>query len=216
MLNVNNLNSGFIINDKKISVVRDLSFSLSKGETLGIAGESGCGKTITAYSIMRLLNFPAKIFSGQILFNGCNLLNLQEKDMQKIRGKDIAMIFQEPSAALDPCYSAGEHICEALKSHTSLNKAERKENAISLIKDMMIPDAQSVFNKYPHELSGGMQQRIMIAIALSCNPSLLIADEPTTALDVTIQAQIMSLLKEIKDTTFIFNNYKKFLHNFIV
>lgn len=195
ILEVRDLNAGFVIDGNNHLAARNVTFSVEKGEAVGLIGESGCGKTVTAYSIMRLLKHPGKIFSGSIIYNGTDLTGLTESEMRNIRGKNISMIFQEPSTALDPCYSAGYQITETILAHEKITKSEAKNRAIELISDMRIPDPGKIYSRYPHELSGGMQQRIMIASALASNPDLLIADEPTTALDVTIQSQILSILK---------------------
>ncbi|GAH90398.1 unnamed protein product, partial [marine sediment metagenome] len=167
---------------------------------MGIVGESGCGKSVTALSIMRLIpNPPGKIVAGEIYFEGHNLLQLDEKEMRKIRGKKISMIFQEPMTSLDPVFTIGHEIMESIQLHQGLKKKEARQKAIQVLKTVGMPDVERRIDSYPHELSGGMRQRAMIAMALSCNPALLIADEPTTALDVTIQAQILRLIHELKD-----------------
>ncbi len=196
LLNVKNLKTYFFTHEGIVKAVDDVSFSIKKGETLSIVGESGSGKSVTALSIMRLVpNPPGKIVGGKIIFDGTNLLDLQEKDMIKIRGKRISMIFQEPMTSLDPVFTVGHEIIEALILHQSMDKKSARKKAIELLKIVGIPDPEKRIDNYPHEMSGGMRQRVMIAMALSCNPDLLIADEPTTALDVTIQAQILRLMK---------------------
>ncbi|MBP7901450.1 MAG: ABC transporter ATP-binding protein [Spirochaetes bacterium] len=195
LLEVKSLYAGFRIKGEIYPAARDISFSLEKGQALGIIGESGCGKTVTAYSIMRLLQSPGEIISGSVYFKEEDLLQYSKEEMRKIRGKEISMIFQEPSTALDPCYTAGYQISETILAHQNISKAEAKNKAIALIDSMKIPDPEKIYNCYPHELSGGMQQRIMIASALASGSSLMIADEPTTALDVTVQSQILSILK---------------------
>ena len=200
LLEVKSLYAGFRIRDKLYPAARDISFTLEKGHALGLIGESGCGKTVTAYSIMRLLQSPGEIISGSVYFKDEDLLQCSEAEMRKKRGKEISMIFQEPSTALDPCYTAGYQISETILAHQNISKAEARNKAIALIDSMKIPDPEKIYSCYPHELSGGMQQRIMIASALASGSSLMIADEPTTALDVTVQSQILSILKsKVKD-----------------
>jgi len=183
-----------------IKAVDDVSFSIKKGETLGIVGESGCGKTMTALSLLRLIpSPPGRIVSGEIVCQGKDILSLPEKEMRKIRGKVISMIFQEPMTSLNPVFTIGYQIREAIQIHLGLKKKEARERAIYMLSKVGIPDPSSRVDAYPHELSGGMRQRAMIAIALSTGPDLLIADEPTTALDVTIQAQILNLMAELKN-----------------
>ncbi len=199
VLEVSNLVTTITLEEGTITPVNNLSFSIPKGKTLGIVGESGCGKSITALSIMGLLPKPqGKIVDGSINFNGEDLCGLKEKYMESIRGKEISMIFQEPMTALNPVFTIGNQISESLRLHLHMSKEEAKERSISLLRKVGIPSPESRFNDYPHNLSGGMRQRAMIAMALSCNPQLLIADEPTTALDVTIQAQILDLMREMQ------------------
>ena len=200
LLEVKNLKTYFYTDDGVVKSVDDVSFSVEKGKTLGIVGESGCGKSITSLSIMQLVETPpGKIVGGEILYQGENLLEKNKDQMRKIRGGEIAMIFQEPMTSLNPVFTVGKQIMEALMLHTDLDKAQAKERAIEMLKLVKIPLPEKRFNEYPHQLSGGMRQRVMIAMALSCNPKLLICDEPTTALDVTIQAQILDLLRNLKD-----------------
>ncbi|NCO24377.1 MAG: dipeptide/oligopeptide/nickel ABC transporter ATP-binding protein [Candidatus Infernicultor aquiphilus] len=200
LLKVKNLKTYFFTHEGTVKAVDEVSFSVNQGKTLGLVGESGCGKSVTALSIMRLIpNPPGKIVSGEIWFEGKNLLKLNEKEIRKIRGKKISMIFQEPMTSLDPVFTIGHEIVEAIQLHQGLNKDEAKKKAIEALKIVGIPDAEKRIDHYPHQLSGGMRQRVMIAMALSCNPTLLIADEPTTALDVTIQAQILRLINDLKD-----------------
>lgn len=182
-----------------VKAVNDVSFHIQKGETVCIVGESGCGKSVTALSLMRLVQSPGKITGGTIKFKGQDLLQATEKDMQRLRGNDIAMIFQEPMSSLNPVLTIGEQIMEPLIEHQLISKKQALAKAVELIKQVGIPGGREIAASYPHELSGGMLQRIMIAIALSNEPQLLIADEPTTALDVTIQAQILDLLRQIKE-----------------
>jgi len=199
LLRVKNLKTYFFTHEGTIKAVDGVSFTIKKGETLGLVGESGCGKSVTALSIMRLVQSPpGKIVGGKIYFEGKNLLELKEKEMRKIRGCKISMIFQEPMTSLDPMFTIGFEIMEVLKLHQNLKKDEAKKKAIESLYKVRFPDPEKRIDDYPHELSGGMRQRVMIAMALSCNPALLIADEPTTALDVTIQAQILKLIDELR------------------
>ncbi len=192
LLEVKNLKTYFYTDDGVAKAVDDVSFTLDKGETLGLVGESGCGKSVSALSIMRLIaEPPGKIVGGEILFKGKNILKMNEKEMQDIRGNDIGMIFQEPMTSLNPVFTCGDQIEEAVILHQKLSKEEAKAKAIEMLNLVGIPAPEQRYNEYPHQLSGGMRQRIMIAMALSCNPEILIADEPTTALDVTVQAQIL-------------------------
>lgn len=193
-----NLRTNFYTSGGVVKAVNDVSFSIKEGETLCVVGESGCGKSVTAMSLMRLVSHPGKTVGGQILYKGEDLLQLKERQMRTIRGNEIAMIFQEPMTSLNPVFKIGKQITEPLILHKGMSKQEAKKRAIELIELVNIPRAAQIFDAYPHELSGGMRQRIMIAIALACNPKLLIADEPTTALDVTIQAQILDLMRNIK------------------
>ncbi len=197
VLKINNLNVIFS-QEKDILAVRDLYLSIEKGETLGLVGESGCGKSATAFSILQLINPPGKIQSGEILYKGQNLFAMQEHEIRKIRGKEISMIFQEPMTSLNPVFEIGFQISQTIKLHLNKTKKEAMDMAIEILNMAGIPNPRRRYSAYPHELSGGMRQRIMIAIALSAQPSLLIADEPTTALDMTIQAQILDLLLNIQ------------------
>ncbi len=176
-----------------------VSLDVNKGETLGVVGESGSGKTVTAQSILRVVPSPGKIVEGTIEFEGRNLLKLSEEEMQRIRGKEIAYIFQDPTTTLDPVYKVGEQLSEVIMRHHSISKKDALAKATDILRSVEIPDPEIRINQYPHELSGGTKQRIAIARALSCDPTLILADEPTTALDVTIQAQILDLLKELKN-----------------
>jgi oligopeptide/dipeptide ABC transporter ATP-binding protein len=176
-----------------------VSFAIDEGKTLGLVGESGCGKSVTSLSIMRLIaSPPGKIVGGEIFYRGRDLLRLKNEEMRKIRGNEISMIFQEPMTSLNPVFTVGNQIGEAIKLHQGLGKKETRAKTIEMLRLVKIADPESRVDAYPHQLSGGMRQRVMIAMALSCNPSLLIADEPTTALDVTIQAQILELIKELQ------------------
>ena len=200
LLEVKNLKTYFYTDEGVVKSVDDVSFDVEKGKTLGIVGESGCGKSITSLSIMQLVETPpGKIVGGEIIYQGENLLEQNKDQMRKIRGGEIAMIFQEPMTSLNPVFTVGKQIMEALRLHTDLDKEKAKERAIEMLKLVKIPLPEKRFNEYPHQLSGGMRQRVMIAMALSCNPKLLICDEPTTALDVTIQAQILDLINELKE-----------------
>jgi oligopeptide/dipeptide ABC transporter ATP-binding protein len=200
VLEVKGLKTYFYTDDGVAKSVDGVDFSLRKGQTLGIVGESGCGKSVTSLSIMRLVSEPAgKIAGGEILFDGENLLKKSEKEMRKIRGNRISMIFQEPMTCLNPVLTIGYQINEVLKLHQGMTTEEATRKSIEMLKLVGIPLPDKRFHEYSHQLSGGMRQRVMIAMALACNPALLIADEPTTALDVTIQAQILELMKELKE-----------------
>lgn len=195
-----NLKTHFFTEDGIVKAVNDVSFKIKEGETVGVVGESGCGKSVTAMSLMRLIpNPPGRIVAGEILFEGRNVLNLSDSEMREIRGNEISVIFQEPMTSLNPVFTIGEQIEEVIILHQNLSKVEARKKAIEMLKLVGIPRAEEVVDSYPHELSGGMRQRAMIAMAVSCNPKLLIADEPTTALDVTIQAQILDIMKNLKD-----------------
>lgn len=199
LLEINNLRVSFITGETEFEAVKDVSFHLNKGETLGIVGESGSGKSVTARSIMRLLPSPPSFLkSGNIMFKDQELTELAEKQMETIRGKDISMIFQDPMTSTNPTIRIGDQVAESLIKHQSMSKTEAYTQTIELLKLVGIRDAEERYRQYPHEFSGGMRQRVMIAMALACNPSLLIADEPTTALDVTIQAQILKLMRDMQ------------------
>jgi len=198
LLDVNNLQTHFPTRAGLLRAVDDVSFYIQPGELLGLVGESGCGKSITALSIMRLIAPPGKIVGGEISFDGRNLLELSDSEMRAIRGDDIAMIFQDPMTSLNPVFTVGEQIAEALRLHRKLSRKAARAAAIEAMREVSIPDPSRRISDYPHQLSGGMRQRVMIAMALACDPKLLIADEPTTALDVTIQAQILELLNELR------------------
>jgi len=193
------MKTSFYTHVGEVQAVRGVSFSLKKGEALGIVGESGSGKSVTSMSVMQLLQYPGKVKEGEIMFKGDDILKKSKKDMMNIRGDEIAMIFQDPMTSLNPVYKIGDQIMEAIIRHQGLSKAEAREKAIDMLRLVGIPSPEERVDNYPHEFSGGMRQRAMIAIALSCEPDLLIADEPTTALDVTIQAQILELLKELSE-----------------
>jgi peptide/nickel transport system ATP-binding protein len=199
LLDVRNLKTYFFTDEGMVRAVDGIDLYINQGETLGVVGESGCGKSVTALSIMKLIpQPPGKIVEGEIIYNGVNLVDLKPNRMRKIRGKEIAMIFQEPMTSLNPVFTCGEQIAEALRLHEGLGRRDAMDKTVDMLKLVHIPNAERRVKEYPHQLSGGMRQRIMIAMALSCNPKLLIADEPTTALDVTIQAQILDLLNELK------------------
>ena len=196
ILEVKDLRTEFHIREGIVPAVDGVSFHINPQETLAIVGESGCGKSVTALSIMRLIKCPpGKIAQGEILFEGVNLLSLPEDKMREIRGNDIAMIFQEPMTSLNPVYTVGDQIAEAIILHQKVSKSKAREKTVEMLRKVEIPEPAKRFSEYPHQLSGGMRQRVMIAMALSCTPKLLIADEPTTALDVTIQAQILDLMR---------------------
>jgi len=201
ILEVRHLTTSFRTDRGVVTAVDDVSFDLHAGETLGIVGESGCGKTVTAKSIMRLLPDHLTIYGRQseIRFGGQNLATVHEREMRKIRGARIAMIFQEPMTSLNPVFTIGWQLDETLKYHTDLSRADRRERTIEMLRLVEIPNPETRIGEYPHQLSGGMRQRVMIAMALACEPDVLIADEPTTALDVTIQAQILQLMAELKE-----------------
>ena len=200
MLQIKNLKTYFFLSQGIAKAVDNVSLTLNPGETLALVGESGCGKSMLALSILRLVPAPGKIIHGQIKFNGQDLLLLSEKQMQKIRGNKISMIFQEPMTALNPVLRIGEQICEPLIYHQGLSRNQAREKALKLMQQVGIPDPEKRFFDFPHSLSGGMRQRIVIAMALSCSPKIILADEPTTALDVTIQAQILNLLQKMQKT----------------
>lgn len=198
LLEVKDLKTYFYTDNGIVPSVDGVSFSMKNGETTALVGESGCGKSVTSFSIMQLVNFPGKIAGGEINFEGKNLVELSEKEMRAIRGNEISMIFQEPLTSLNPTLRIGTQLNESFMLHQKLSKKEAKSASVDMLKKVGIPRADKVYDSYPHELSGGMRQRVMIGMALSCNPKLLIADEPTTALDVTIQAQILRLMRELK------------------
>ena len=202
LLEVKGLRTEFRTGGSSFAAVDGISFSLAPGETLGIVGESGCGKSVTSLSIMRLVpNPPGRITAGEIRLEGRNLLDLPESDMRAIRGDDIAMIFQEPMTSLNPVQTVGQQIVEAVQLHRPLGAANARARALEMLRLVKIPSPETRLDEYPHQLSGGMRQRVMIAMALACDPKLLIADEPTTALDVTIQAQILDLLRDLRERT---------------
>jgi oligopeptide/dipeptide ABC transporter ATP-binding protein len=200
LLEVNNLKTYFFDEDKEIPAVDGISFNIKEGEILGLVGESGSGKSVTSLSIMRLIQgSQGKIIDGKIIFKDTNIIKNSEKEMCEIRGKDISMIFQEPMTSLNPVFTCGEQIAETFQKHQNLDKKKARNETINILKLVEIPEPEIRFNEYPHQLSGGMRQRVMIAMALACGPSLLIADEPTTALDVTVQAQILDLIRNLNE-----------------
>lgn len=200
VLEIKNLQTHFFTDRGQIPAVDGVNITVNQGEILGIVGESGCGKSVTSLSVMRLVpNPPGKIVSGSISFKGEDLVSTSEKRMRQIRGNEIAMIFQEPMTSLNPVYTIGDQIGEVIRLHTKVNKKEARQNSIDMLKKVGIPRAEAIVDEYPHQLSGGMRQRVMIAMAMACSPELLIADEPTTALDVTIQAQILDLMRKLNE-----------------
>ncbi|GAB6522118.1 ABC transporter ATP-binding protein [Bacillus cereus] len=199
VVELKDLQTHFQTEEGTVKAVNHVSFAVREGETVCVVGESGCGKSVTALSIMGLIAESGSVVGGDILYEGKSLLGMKEKELRSLRGNDIAMIFQEPMTSLNPVFTVGEQIVETLREHELLSKNEAYKKAIELIRKVGIARANEIVHSYPHELSGGMLQRIMIAVALSCNPKLLIADEPTTALDVTIQAQILDLLRQVKE-----------------
>jgi oligopeptide/dipeptide ABC transporter ATP-binding protein len=202
VLEIDGLQTHFFTAVGTVRAVDGVSYSVKSGETLGVVGESGCGKSVSALSVLRLVaNPPGRIVGGQIRFNGKNLLDLSEPEMERVRGNEISMIFQEPMTSLNPLYTVGGQIAEAVALHQGLSRKEAWNRSIEMLRQVYIPEPEKRAHAYPHQLSGGMRQRVMIAMALSCNPKVLIADEPTTALDVTIQAQILDLMRELQETT---------------
>jgi oligopeptide/dipeptide ABC transporter ATP-binding protein len=199
LLDVRNLETHFFIAEGVARAVDGVSFAIEPGRTLGMVGESGCGKSVTALSILRLVPPPGRIVGGEIFYDGRDLLKLSEPEMRRVRGNEIAMIFQEPMTSLNPVFTIGDQIGEAIRLHQKTNRSETRERVVEMLRLVEMPEPARRANEYPHQLSGGMRQRVMIAMALSCNPKLLIADEPTTALDVTIQAQILDLLASLQE-----------------
>ena len=199
MLEVKGMRTSFFTHVGEVKAIRGVDFYLDKGEAVGIVGESGSGKSVTSLSVMRLLQFPGKLTGGEVFFDGEDLAKKTDKEMQGIRGNEISMIFQDPMTSLNPVFTIGNQIMEAIIKHQKMSKDQARQKAIEMLKLVGIPSPEKRIDQYPHEFSGGMRQRAMIAMALSCEPKLLIADEPTTALDVTIQAQILELMKDLKD-----------------
>ncbi len=198
LLKIENLNISFFTDDEELKAVRNLSLKINPSEVVGLVGESGSGKSVTALSIMRLVPEPGKIVSGVIIFKDKNIMEINNENIYKIRGKDIGMIFQDPMSSLNPVFKIGEQIAEVFRFHTDKSEDEIKSDVYKLLDAVKIPDAKNIYDYYPHQLSGGMQQRVMIAMAIALKPSLLIADEPTTSLDVTVEAQILDLLMDLK------------------
>jgi ABC-type dipeptide/oligopeptide/nickel transport system ATPase component len=198
LLSVEHLTVTFETGASPVVAVDDVSFSIAQGETLGLVGESGSGKSVTAFAILRLLQPPGRVGGGRVIFQGRDLLALSEREMREVRGAGISLIFQEPMTALNPVMRVGDQIAEALTVHGKATRRDAKDRAVELLDSVRIPDAARRVRDYPHQLSGGMRQRVMIAIALACRPPLVIADEPTTALDVTIQAQVLDLMRDLK------------------
>ena len=198
LLQVRNLSTSFNVDAGEVRAVNGISFNLDRGRVLGIVGESGSGKTVTAYSIMRSLVEPGKITGGEILFNGQDVTKFSERQMREFRGKKVSIIFQDPMTSLNPVYTIGNQLREAILLHTDRNRAEAHARALEMLRLVGVNEPEKRLKQYPHELSGGMRQRVMIAMALACEPDILIADEPTTALDVTIQAQILELMQELQ------------------
>lgn len=198
LLEVRNLKTYFFTDDGVVKAVDGVDFTVGRGEVLGLVGESGCGKSVTSLSIMRLIGIPGKVVEGEIFFEGRNLLRLSEGDMVHMRGNRISMIFQQPQSSLNPVFKVGDQVAEVLQIHQDLGKEESWKKAVELLRVVGIPDPETKAHAYPHEMSGGQAQRVMIAMALALNPQLLIADEPTTALDVTIQAQILDLMRDLR------------------
>ncbi|MEF8825698.1 MAG: ABC transporter ATP-binding protein [Halapricum sp.] len=199
LLEVRDLTVEFYTEDGVVTAVDNLDYTIERGEKFGVVGESGAGKSVTALSLMRLIQDPGRIVSGEIMFKGENLLEMSDSEIRDIRGNEIAMIFQDAQTALNPVYTVGEQISEVIRHHLDYGDSEAREHAIELMDDVGIPDPEARYSDYPHQFSGGMQQRVVIAIALSCDPDLLIADEPTTALDVTIEANILELIEGLAD-----------------
>ncbi len=199
ILELKNLKTSFFTKAGEVEAVRGISFHVDKGEAIGIVGESGSGKSVTALSIMKLLQPPGKITGGQILFKNKNLVEIPNKEMRHIRGNEMSIIFQDPTMSLNPVFTVGNQIMEAILNHQKISKKEARAKAIEILRLAGIPSAEKRLNDYPHEFSGGMRQRVIIGMALSCEPDILIADEPTTALDTTIQAQILKLMRDLKN-----------------
>ena len=199
VIKIENLKTYFNTKDGVVKAVDDLSLSIKPGHTLGVVGESGSGKSVTSLTIMNLLAASAEIYDGSISFLGKDLINISAKDMRELRGSDVSMIFQEPMSSLNPVHRVGDQVAEAILQHEDVSKSEAMERVVNLFDEVGIPDPEQRTRYYPHQMSGGQKQRVMIAMALACNPKLLIADEPTTALDVTIQKQILDLIRELRD-----------------
>ncbi|MBM4436366.1 MAG: ABC transporter ATP-binding protein [Actinobacteria bacterium] len=201
LLKVRGLQTHFLLREGVVRAVDGVDFELARGRTLGLVGESGCGKSVTAASIMRLIRAPGRIVGGEVIWRGRDLLRLSEEQMRSIRGNEIAISFQEPMTALNPVFSVGNQIMEVMRRHRRLNKHDQRERTIQVLRTVGIPEPERRLKAYPHELSGGMRQRVMLAMAVACEPQLLLADEPTTALDVTIQSQILELIRDLRART---------------
>lgn len=199
LMTIDDVKTHFFLSEGTVRAVDGVSLKMDRGETLGLVGESGCGKSTLALTIMRLILRPGRIIGGSILFDGVDLLKIDEKEMQDVRGGKISMVFQDPTSSLNPLHTIDDQLCEAILLHQNVSKVEAKAIAVEMLKRVAIPDARQRLSSYPHQLSGGMKQRVMLAMALSCNPLLLIADEPTTNLDVTVQLQILELIKEMQE-----------------
>jgi oligopeptide transport system ATP-binding protein len=199
LLEIKGIKTHFFTQDGVVKAVDDVTFSIGHGQTVGVVGESGCGKSITSLSVMRLIERPGRIVAGEILLNGENLLAKTDSDMRDVRGDQVSMIFQEPMTSLNPVFTCGDQIAEAVQQHTAVSRREAWDRAVEMLRIVGIPDAKRRAGEHPHQLSGGMRQRVMIAMALSTDPDLLIADEPTTALDVTIQAQILEVMRDLRE-----------------
>jgi oligopeptide/dipeptide ABC transporter ATP-binding protein len=201
LLEIRGLKTYFFTEDGVVKAVDGLDIEVARGETLGVVGESGCGKSVTMFSVMRLVGHPGRVVDGEIMFDGQNLLDLSEREMQQLRGNRISMIFQQPLSSLNPVFRIGDQVAEVFEIHESISRDEAREKAVEMLRLVGIPDAKRRAQSFPHEISGGQAQRVMIAMALATQPELLIADEPTTALDVTIQAQILDLMRDMRDRT---------------
>jgi peptide/nickel transport system ATP-binding protein len=199
LLDIRGLSTEFQTRDGRFRAVDDLDLKVERGETVGLVGESGCGKSMLAYSVLRLVPPPGRVIAGEVMWKGRDLQRLQENELRKVRGREIALIFQEPSAALNPVLSIGDQVSEPLRIHLKMGRKEARDKAEELLRAVRIPDPSRRLADYPHQMSGGMKQRVLIAMAIACSPDLLIADEPTTALDVTVQAQILDLLSRLKE-----------------
>jgi oligopeptide/dipeptide ABC transporter ATP-binding protein len=199
LLEIRGLKTYFFTEDGVVKAVDGLDLEVARGETLGVVGESGCGKSVTMFSVMRLVGHPGRVVDGEIMFDGQNLLDLSEREMQQLRGNRISMIFQQPLSSLNPVFRIGDQVAEVFEIHQSISRDEARQKAVEMLRLVGIPDAERRAQAFPHEISGGQAQRVMIAMALSTQPELLIADEPTTALDVTIQAQILDLMRDMRD-----------------
>lgn len=199
ILQVQNLRTSFFTDRGEVPAVDGVNLYVNPGEVLGVVGESGCGKSVTSLSVLRLVSSPGKIVGGSVLFKGRDMVPLKEREMRSIRGDSISMIFQEPMTSLNPLFTVGDQIGETVRLHRGLSKTEARAHTVEMLRKVGIPRPDAIVNEYPHQLSGGMRQRVMIAMAISCNPELLIADEPTTALDVTIQAQILDLIRRLNE-----------------